>query len=170
MKLAATMLLLPLAAAVQSSAAPLFALSAATPAFALLVLGLLTIFRGQTTAMVATPVLAVAEAWARGVEPGLLLLAYFPLVPLVDVLRERTLSVSGPGLGLLLAVLLTGVWARSVIAVAAIVDGSSASALDVIALLVLPGFVLDLVITLITYSIVRPIFGEPGGRPGLSWR
>ena len=97
-------------AVAQSSAAPLFTLSAAAPAFAVLFLGILCVYRGATVAMVATPLVAIAEAWLRGLEPGLLLLAYVPVVPLIDYSRGMAQPVFGPGVRLVAMVLMVGAW------------------------------------------------------------
>jgi len=153
----------------QASAAPLFSVAAATPTVVLVFLGLVALYRGETTAMVITPAVAVAEAWTRGLSPGLLLVAYVPLVPLLGAFDPRGLPLLGPGGRLLGAVAVTGAWARVLAAGSVVLAGASFAPGDIVGRLLLPGILLDLALAGTVYGVFRVALGEPGRR-SFGWR
>ncbi len=154
----------------QTAAAPLFTAANAAPAFGVVFLAVLTVFKGSRTGMIATPVLAIAEAWLRGLEPGVLLVAYAPVVPLADLASRGGRPLFGPGVRLTGAVLLAGAWARSTALLVVVLGGASVGVSAVVFQLLVPGALIDMLLVAAVYVPLRVGIGEPGREPWMSWR
>lgn len=154
----------------QAAASPLFTAADAAPAFGVVFLALLTVYRGTRVGMVMTPLLAIAEAWLRGLEPGILLLAYAPVVPLAASVTGTAWPLLGPGLRLTGAVVAAGAWARLLGAAIVVLGGASTDVSTFVFALIVPGALVDALLTLAVYLPLRAGIGEPGRRSWLSWR
>lgn len=149
-----------LAALAQVAVAPLFPVSAALPDLVLVVLAVTVVFRGPRAAMAGIPIAALLYSFAADRAPGLMLIAYLPLLPLAAYL-------AGAGLPLnrfaqtLIAGAGTGLWARLVLALAAMGQGAQPEAGLLITAVLLPGLFLDLVLLAVVYLAARAMGASP---------
>ncbi|MEX0784348.1 MAG: hypothetical protein WD557_17035 [Dehalococcoidia bacterium] len=156
MKLIAGMLLVVMASVAQVTVAPLFPLRGAVVEFGLLTVVLLALTAGPRAAMLAVPFCALAVGFAGDRSPGLLILAYLPVLPLGVMLEEarvpfpRYMQLCG-------LVVLCGVWARSLLAGAAIVQGADFAFAPFVRELWAPGMVLDILAFTAMYLPIRMI-------------
>lgn len=149
-----------LTAVAQVSVAPLFTASAATFDFALSAIALLMVFGGPRMAMAAVPLAAIFLGFLSDRSPGLLLVAYLPLIPAAAVLAD--LDVPLNSYARLVAVALgTGLFARTLLAVAAAAHGAEFPLAVVTFDLLLPGALLDFTIITILYFPFRFVGWEP---------
>ena len=154
MRAAGVSLLVVVTALAQVTVAPLFPVSAAVPDYALVVLVILTVFAGPTTVMVALPLMALFLGFASDRSPGLLVMAYLPLLPLalyvedlrVPLNRYAQMAVAGVA---------TGAWARLLLALGAIAGGADLSFGAIVGQLVIPGLFLDFALLTLVYAPFR---------------
>lgn len=154
MKVFAAILAVVFAAMWQVTVAPLFPISAAVPDFVLLTLVLVTAFGTPRRGMVCVPVAALAYGFLSDRAPGLLVLAYLPLLPLGLYLEEARIPLNHFA-RTLAALLLTGIWARSLLVLGAVVGGADASAGPVLGQILIPGAFLDLALLTLVYVPLR---------------
>ncbi len=147
-------LLVVLIALAQVSVAPLFPVSAAVPDYALVLLVVLTVFAGPATVMVALPLMAVCLGFASDRSPGLLLLAYLPLLPLALYLENSQMPLNSYS-QMALAGVATGAWARLILALGAIAGGADPSFGAIAGQLVIPGLFLDFALLTLVYAPFR---------------
>lgn len=138
----------------QVTVAPLFPVSAALPDFVLVALTLVLVYRGPRVAMVALPLAAIWLAFASNRAPGLLVLAYLPLLPLCVVAEQVSVPLNRSA-HVLAAAALTGLWARLVLAISAMLQGADPAITAVIGRLLLPGLLLDLALVALLYFPLR---------------
>jgi hypothetical protein len=135
-------LLLLCATLAQVTVAPLFPLGAATADMPLIAMVVLMLFAGPRALMWGMPVVALWLAFATNRSPGLLILAYLPLVPLGALLEGARLPVNRYAQALLVTLATAG-WARLVLSTGAMVHGSGFQPVPLIVDLLLPGALLD---------------------------
>lgn len=144
-------ILLFLAVCAQVTVAPLFPVAAAIPDMVLVTFVLVVAFAGARTSMVALPFMALGLGFLIGREPGLLLLAYLPALPLARWTELSAPRGATPFQRLLVVTLLTGLWARSLLAFGAIVNGADFEGSVLVVRILLPGAVLDLALLGVAY-------------------
>jgi hypothetical protein len=154
------------AAVWQVTVAPLFPVWNITFDFVLLVLVLVAAFGTPRRAMVCIPVAALAYGFLANREPGLLVLAYLPLLPLGLYLEETRVPLNHFG-RTALALVATGAWARLLLVLGAVVGGASANVGFVLFGVVLPGLFLDLALLSLVYLPLR-LLGWSGQSMSLS--
>ncbi|MEO8538707.1 MAG: hypothetical protein ABI577_03130 [bacterium] len=154
MKGIAAVLLVTFAAICQVTVAPLFPISAAVPEFVLLSLAVVTAFGNPRRGMVCVPVAAIAYGFLSDRAPGLLLLAYLPLLPLSLYLEQATVPLNHFA-RTMLAVLITGGWARTLLVLGTVVGGATAPVGSVIGQVLIPGLFLDFALLAIVYVPLR---------------
>lgn len=154
MKALGVCLLVVLTALAQVSVAPLFPLSAAIPDYALVTLVILTVFAGPATVMLALPLMALSLGFASDRSPGLLLLAYLPLLPLSLYVEEARVPLNRYA-QMAVAGVATGAWARTLLALGAIVGGADPAFGALAGQLVIPGVFLDLALLTLVYVPLR---------------
>ncbi|HMS57432.1 MAG TPA: hypothetical protein PKA49_01155 [Tepidiformaceae bacterium] len=160
MKTVALAMALLLAALAQAAVAPLFPLSAAVPDLCLLALVMVVAFGGPRAAMVAVPVVALGFAFASNRSAALVLLAYLPLLPLAFVLEEGGLPLNRFAQTLVAGVA-TGLWARLALALGAMADGAAPQPGLLVAAVLVPGVMLDLLMLTMAYLPLRALGVEP---------
>ena len=154
MKALGVCLLVVVTALAQVSVAPLFPVSAAVPDYVLVVLVILTVFAGPTTVMLALPLMAICLGFASDRSPGLLLIAYLPLLPLA-LYGEETRVPLNRYAQIVLAGLATGAWARTLLAFGAIAGGAEPAFGALVGQLVIPGLFLDFALLTLVYAPFR---------------
>lgn len=162
MKESAVGVALLLVVLLQVTAAPLFSVAGAIPDLALLLLAMITVFLGPRWGMVCLPIVAVLLGFLTSHEPAVFILAYLPLLPAAAWL-------SGAGLPLtrfMQAIVVggvTGIWARTLLAVGAMASGADVAIGDLISAVLVPGLVLDLALLTFAYAGCRVVGWEPQG-------
>ena len=154
MKALGVVLLVIVAALAQVSVAPLFPVSAAVPDYALVTLVILTVFAGPATVMLALPLMAICLGFASDRSPGLLLMAYLPLLPVALYVQDSRLPLNRYA-EMTVAGVATGVWARTLLAFGAIAGGANPSFGAIIGQLVIPGLFLDFALLTLVYAPFR---------------
>lgn len=154
MKAAGVCLLVVVTALAQVTVAPLFPVSAAVPDYALVVLVILTVFAGPTTVMLAIPLMAICLGFASDRSPGLLLMAYLPLLPLALYAEDSRLPLNRYA-QMVVAGVAAGIWARMLLALGAIAGGADASFGAMAGQLVIPGIFLDFALLTLVYAPFR---------------
>ncbi len=139
-----------LASIAQVTVAPLFPVAGATPEFVLLLLVLIAAFSGPSPVMVLTPIAAVAVGFLSDRAPGLLLVAYLPLLPLGFAIEESAVPVNHY-LRTLAMMVMTGLWARGLLALGAIAGGAEPAFGMLVSDVLVPGFILDAVLLSVVY-------------------
>jgi cell shape-determining protein MreD len=142
------------AAMLQVTVAPLFPISAAEPEFLLLTLVIISAFGSPRRGMICVPIAAIAYGFLSDRSPGLLVLAYLPLLPLGLYLEEARVPLNHFA-RTLLALLLTGVWARVLLVLGAVVGGADAPVSVVLGQIVVPGLFLDFALLTVVYVPMR---------------
>jgi hypothetical protein len=155
MKTAILVLLGALAIFAQVTVAPRFPISGAIFNFPLIVLVLTAAFAGPTSAMVATPIIAILLGFASDRSPGLLLIGYLPLLPLGVLIEQSRLPLTD-FFQTLAAGLITGAWLRGVLAFAVMVQGAGFT-VAVLTKVILPGLLLDFALLAVVYLALRLI-------------
>ena len=150
------LLLIIATAMVQVTVAPLFPISGAVPNFPLVLLVMLAAFSGSTAPMFAIPVTAIFVGFASDRAPGLLIIAYLPLLPLGLVLQEWRIPLN-QYMRVVAAGAATGVWIRGILALAAVVQGANIAIGPLIFQVLVPGLFLDLALLTIAYVPFRLI-------------
>ena len=150
----------------QVTVAPLFPAWGVTFDFLLLTLVVMTAFGSPQRAMVCIPVAAVASGFLANREPGLILLAYLPLLPLGFYLEGARVPLNHYArTALVLAA--TGAWARLLFVLASVVGGADATPGLVLVQVILPGAFLDLALLSMVYVPLR-LLGWSGQGMSLS--
>lgn len=160
MKAVGVVLLVVLVSLAQVSVAPLFPVSAAIPDWALVTLVMLAVFAGPNTVMLALPLMAICVGFDSDREPGLLLMAYLPLLPLALFIEESRLPVNRYA-QMTLAGVATGIWARTILALGAIAGGAEPAIGTLAFGLLVPGLLVDFVLLTVVYTPFR-VFGWSG--------
>lgn len=160
MKALGVVLLVVVIALAQVSVAPLFPVSAAIPDLALVALVMLTVHAGPTTVMLALPLMAISVGFDSDREPGLVLMAYLPLLPLALFLEESRVPLNRYA-QMTAAGVATGAWARVTLALGAIAGGAEPATGTLIFGLILPGLLVDFVLLTVVYVPFR-LFGWSG--------
>ena len=152
-------ILLVFVVAAQVSVAPLFRLAGAEFAFVLLFVLLVLVIEGPGPAMIATPAAAILLSFAAGRAPGLMLIAFLPLVVAAAWLDDLRLPVTRSAVigG---AFLVASGWARLVLAVAAIIQGADVALATLFIDVLLAGILLDLALLTVAAGIVRLVGSE----------
>jgi hypothetical protein len=143
-----------LAAIAQVTVAPLFPVAGSVPELVLLGLVLLAAFISPTPVMVVTPLVAVALAFLSDRSPGILLLAYLPLLPLGFALEESSVPLNHYVRTLAMMVV-TGVWLRTLLAVGAMAGGATPAFSLLVSDVLVPGLLLDAVLLTVVYIPIR---------------
>ncbi len=144
------------AALFQVSVAPLFPISGAIVDVALLTLFALAFTAGPRRAMIAMPFLALLVAFTSNRAPGLLIVAYLPLLPLAYLFEGGHLPLSRY-VRILAAVLLAGLWARLVLSTGALLEGAAFQPGALVMDVLLPGLLLDAVFGTLVYVPFRVV-------------
>ena len=150
-----------LAAVAQVSISPLFPIGGAVADLPLVVLVALGAFSGAGPVMVAVPVVALLTGFATDRAPGLLLIGYIPLLPLGGWLDDARVPIGTTG-RLFLPLVLTGAWARLVLATSAATHGADLQAAGLAGDVLVPGAVLDAALLAMVYVPARLLGWEPG--------
>jgi len=145
------MVLVPLA---QVAIAPFFPIAGANFDFALVTLALLMVFAGPHVFMVALPTTALLLGFVSDHSPALLLVAYLPLLPLAAYVADLRVPLNRYA-QTLLAGLATGMFARLLLSVAAVVQGADFGLSYTLGQILLPGAFLDFVFLTILYFPLR---------------
>ena len=156
MKLIGGMLLVMSASVAQVTIGSLFPLRGAVIEFGLLTVIFLALTAGPRAAMFAVPFCALAVGFASDRAPGLLLLAYLPVLPLGLLMEEARLPFARY-LQLLTLVVVCGTWARSLMAAAAVLQGADFAIVPFIRELWAPGIVVDAFAFTAMYLPIRMI-------------
>jgi hypothetical protein len=149
-------LLVVFAGTAQVTVGSLFPLRGAVVDFGLLTVVLLALTAGPRAAMLAVPFCALTVGFASDRSPGLLVLAYLPVLPLGVMVEEARLPLPRY-LQLCGLVVLCGAWARAVLAGSAMLQGADVAAMTVVRDLLAPGLVLDLFAFTAMYLPIRMI-------------
>ena len=166
MKAFLAVLLTIFAAMCQVTVAPLFPLWGVTFDFVLLTLVLVAAFGTPQRAMLCLPVAALAYGFLSNREPGLLVLAFLPLLPLGLYLEEARIPLNHYA-HTLTAFLLTGAWARLLLVLGAVVGGAEAGPWTILSNVILPGLFLDFALLSVVYVPLR-LLGWSGQGMSLS--
>ncbi len=154
MKGTMTGLAMLLAAIAQVTVAPLFPVAGAVPEFVLLGLVLMAAFSSPSPVMVLTPLMAVALAFLSDRSPGLLLVAYLPLLPLGFALEESPVPLNHY-LRTLAMIVVTGVWLRTLLALGAMASGAAPAFSLLLSDVLVPGAFLDAALLTVVYIPMR---------------
>jgi hypothetical protein len=154
MKAALTVLATVFAAICQVTVAPLFPVAGVEVEFVLLTLICVAAFGSPQRAMVAIPVAALSYGFLADRAPGLLLLGYMPILPLMLYLEEAPIPLNHYA-GTLLAMVSVGVWVRLLMVISALLAGATAGPGDVLRHALLPGVFLDFALLSIAYLPLR---------------
>ncbi len=146
--------LLFLAVVAQVTVAPLFPLDGAVADPVLLVLCLVAVYGGPVPVMVLTPIGAVLAGMVSDRDAGLLLLAWLPVLPVAALLEDSPLPLN-QGVKTYVLVIGTGLAARVVLAVGAMLGGAPAAVGSLVTDVLLPGIMLDMVVLTICYLPLR---------------
>jgi hypothetical protein len=106
--------------------------------------------------MLCVPIAAVAYGFLSNREPGLLVLAYLPLLPLGLYLEEVPIPLNHY-LRTAGALLVTGAWARLLLVLGAVVGGADATPALVLREIILPGVLIDFALLSVVYAPLRLI-------------
>lgn len=166
MKMTAAVLLTVFAAMCQVTVAPLFPVGAVVFDFVLLTLILIAAFSSPQRAMLCVPIAALAYGFLSNREPGLLVLAYLPLLPLGFYLEEIPVPLNhyARTAG---ALLVTGAWARLLMVLGAVVGGADASLGILVRDILVPGLIVDFALLSVVYAPLR-LLGWSGQGMALS--
>jgi hypothetical protein len=112
------------------------------------------------------PIAALAYGFLSNREPGLLVLAYLPLLPLGFYFEEAAVPLNHYA-RTLLALGLTGLWTRGLLVLGSLLGGADASVGVVVFDVLLPGLLLDLSLLTVVYVPLR-LLGWSGQGMSLS--
>jgi hypothetical protein len=162
MKPLALLVALIVLAVAQVTVAPLFPVASAQADLLLVALALLTVFAGRHAAMVSVPLMAIFLGFASDRSIGILILAFLPFPLLAFWLAE-----GGPPMTrfmqTLLAVVATGTWARTLLAMSAVAGGASLEVGALLVQYVIPGAFIDGLLLALCYLPLRLLRLEPRG-------
>jgi hypothetical protein len=150
------------ASVAEVTVAPLFPVSAAIPDLPLVTLLIVAAYAGPNSAMLGIPFVAICLGFASDRSPGLLLLAYLPMLPVAAGLEEFRVPLNQFS-RVLLTGALTGLWMRGLLAAVAVLQGASLPIGTLIAGLFIPGLVLDIALLVVAYLPLR-LIGLDGHR------
>jgi len=156
MKLLAAALLVVMGGVSQVTVAPLFPLRGAVFECGLITIVALALTAGPRAAMVALPFTALAVGFASGRAPGLLLLAYLPLLPFAAYVEEARLPF-GRYPQLLGVTVLGGLWCRGMLTLGAVAQGADLPLIAFVRDLLLPGILLDVFAFTLLYVPIRAV-------------
>ena len=138
----------------QVTVAPLFPIGVVTFDFVLLTLVVVAAFGTPRRAMVCVPVAALAYGFLSDRAPGLLVLAFLPMLPLGVYLEQSGVPLNHFARSAV-AMVLTGAWARLLLALGAVLGGADASVSAVLTSFVIPGLFLDFALLCVVYVPLR---------------
>ena len=160
MRAAIIAVILLFTALAQVTVAPLFPVSGAVVELPIIALLLIAVFVGPTVVMYGLPVLALFVSFAANLEFAWLVIAYLPLLPAAGWLaRQHALPLGRYPQTLALAVA-AGVWARSLLAVVAMVSGADPAVIFLVTDVILPGILLDAALLSFAYLACRSVGWE----------
>lgn len=133
-----------LIATAQVAVAPLFPVLGSTAELPLAAAAILAWARGVKSLTVALPAIAIATGLVAGRDLGLYLVGYAALLP-ASALAGAYRWPLGSWPGALVALVATGIWFRSLLVVAALLDGAHVTAPEALRYALLPGAVADAV-------------------------
>lgn len=145
-----------LAGVCQVTVASLFPLRGAVVECGLFTVLLLALASGPRAAMLGLPFAALAIGFASDRAPGLLILAYLPVLPLAAYVEEIRLPVARY-LQLLGVALLCGAWARAVLVTGPVIEGAEFDAWVFLRDVIIPGLPLDALAFTAIYFPIRMI-------------
>lgn len=143
-----------LAVVAQVTVAPLFPVAGAVPELVLVTLCLAAAFAGPGPVLVLTPAGAVMQGMIADRGAGLLLLAYLPVVVLGALLEDAPLPL-GHAAKTWLMTLGSGLVARTILAVGAMLGGAPAAFGPLVTAVLLPGLFIDFVLLTLLYVPLR---------------
>jgi hypothetical protein len=143
-----------LAAIVQVSVVPLFPLQGALADVGILTLITIAFGAGPRAAMVCLPILAVFVSFASDRAPGLVLLAYLPLLPVAALMEDAPLPL-GRYLRVVLTIVIAGFLSRLIFSLGAFADGARFLPGAMVTEVLLPGVTFDLILATILYMPLR---------------
>ncbi len=139
----------------QVAVAPFFPVAGALVELPVVVLLLLAIFAGPYAVMIALPILVLFLGFSTNVEYEWLVIAYLPLLPGAAWIQRQRAIPQTPYLLLLVMVVAAGIWARGVLAGAAMTSGASPTFGPVVADILLPGAAFDAGVLSLAYGLCR---------------
>lgn len=140
----------------QATVSPLFPVAGTQGDVLLVTLALFAVYGGPKSAMWAIPLGAVLLAILTGRSPGLLLIGYLPLLPLLVLFEASNLPL-GNYARTAAAVVLTGFWSRVVLVAATLIQGGNAGVSLIAIDLLLPGIFLDFALLTLVYVPQRAL-------------
>lgn len=145
---------LTLVTLLQVAVAPLFPLRAAIPDLTLITVMAIALCWTPRPAMIAIPVLAVLFSFASDRAPGLVLLAYLPLLPVAYALEQARLPINRYSQAAI-ATVVGGAAARLILALGPMAQGAEFTLGVLTKDLILPGTVLDWSLLTLAYVPLR---------------
>jgi len=139
----------------QISIAPFITISGATLNFNLLAIIFIATYRNRTTSVGALILLALLTGSITETPYEWILLAYLPTVPLIYFIDLLMRNSARTLITVVAAATVIGLWARILMSIVAISDGTLTSFGTVISQVLAPGILLDMVPVLIFYGIFK---------------
>jgi len=149
-------ILLLLAVLSQVTVSSLFPLSGAIADLPLITILLFSVFAGPRSVMIAIPAAAFMLGFVSDRSPGLLLMAYLPLLPLAVILENSPLPLNHYA-RTALTCLAAGLWGRTVLALGAVAQGADLPVGTLIAGVLIPGAFLDIALLTLAYVPCRVV-------------
>ena len=131
-----------MAAVLQVTVSPLFPVRGAILDAGLVTIFLVAMLAGPRAAMFAVPVVAILVSFGTDRAPGVLLIAYLPMLPAATMVDEASLPLSRY-FRLLAVFVSAGLWARVVLSAAAMADGAGLQVASMVTDVLLPGMLID---------------------------
>ena len=139
----------------QVAIAPLLPLAAAFVQLPVVMLLLLAVFAGPHPVMIALPVLVLFLGFSTNVDFEWLVVAYLPILPCAAWIQRQRVIPQTPYTLVLLVTVAAGIWARAILAGAAMTSGASPAFGPIFSDILLPGTVLDAVVLSVVYGTCR---------------
>lgn len=140
----------------QVTVSSLFPISGAVADLPLITLLLISVFAGPRAVMVGIPAVALMLGFVSDRSPGLLLIAYMPLLPLAALLEESRVPLNHYG-RIVFTCLATGLWLRTVLALGAVAQGASLPVGTLVGAVLIPGAFLDIALLTVAYAPCRVV-------------